>query len=578
MTGSFVLVLHTHLPYVIRHGRWPHGVEWLCEAAAECYIPILNECFDLRSEGIDPKITISFSPVLLEQLADEEFPAIFEAYLLERIRAAEKDVRYFIRHPEEKGLAPVARFWADWYRGRYDDFTARYDRDIISAFRDLRDAGAIAVQTCGATHGYFPLLGYDESLHAQVQIAVDTHWRHFRNRPRGIWMPECAYRPGGLRTPPVPSADVSDGFRLGVEQIVAAGGMDYTIVDAHTARAGEPVNWYLEQFLGRAAFDPARRVPLDDPRSVYESYRIHSTVDPAYGSVSVFVRDVETALRVWSGSGGYPGHPDYLEFHKKHHNSGHRYWKVTGRNVELGGKEWYDPARTGEHIRSHAADFVRLIETQLDAYNALTGRRGVVCLPFDTELFGHWWFEGPRFLGEVLRGIDRSEILESRTAPDEREQRGPGLPITLPEGSWGEGGDHRVWLNEETAWTWPMIYRAEREFLELLRSRVQGDPLQERALRQMARELLLLQASDWQFLMTSGTAADYAVERFNDHYRCAIGLGEYLRDLRSGINRMERFDELCRLESRDRLFPDLDLDLWSWHRADEALAAPCEGE
>lgn len=582
MTGSFVLVLHTHLPYVIRHGTWPHGVEWLCEAAAECYIPLLNECFALRADGIDPKITFSFSPVLLEQLGDDEFPAIFETYLHDRIAAAEKDAEYFRGRPDEEGLVPVAHFWRDWFRERYYDFTERYGRDLIGAFRDLRDAGAIALQTCGATHGYFPLLGYDESLHAQVQLAVDTHWRHFRYRPRGIWMPECAYRPGGWRGAPVPSPNFSDGFRLGVEQVIAAGGMDYTVVDAHTVQAGEPVNWYIAQFLGRAnsgeGVDPSRRVPLGDPRSVYETYKIHSTVDPAYGGVSVFVRDVETALRVWSGTGGYPGKPAYLEFHKKHHNSGHRYWRVTGRDVELGEKQWYDPSRVDALIQENAREFVHLMETQLEAYQTLTGRGGVICLPFDTELFGHWWFEGPRFLGEVLRGIARSHILQGRTAPEEREERGAGLPVTLPESSWGEQGDHRVWLNKDTAWTWPMIYEGEQVFLELLRSRNSADPLQERVLKQMGRELLLLQASDWQFLMTTATALDYAVERFQDHYQCLMRLAAYLRELRSGLDSMEEFDELCRLESRDRLFPNLNLDLWSWHRAGEALAAPCEGE
>lgn len=580
MTGSFVLLLHTHLPYVIRHGKWPHGSDWLCEAVAECYIPLLNECFDLRREGIDAKITVSFSPVLLEQLADEEFPAIFEEYLQERIAAAEKDARYFQGRADEEGLIPVATFWRDWYRERRQDFVERYNRDLVAAFRDLRDAGAIAVQTCGATHGYFPLLGYDESLHAQVQVAVDTHWRHFRYRPRGIWMPECAYRPGGWRTAPVPSADFPEGVRLGVEQVIAAGGMDYTVVDAHTVRAGEPMNWYLAQFLGQAVSgsDPSRRVPLNDPRSVYETYKIHSAVDPAYGSVSVFVRDVETALRVWSGTGGYPGYPDYLEFHKKHHNSGHRYWRVTGRNVELGEKAWYDPSRVDALVREHAREFVRLMETQLEAYQTLTGRQGVICLPFDTELFGHWWFEGPKFLGEVLRGISRSHILRSRTAPEEREERGAGLPVTLPESSWGEEGDHRVWLNPETAWTWPMIYRAERRFLELLGARDAANPNEERILKQMGRELLLLQASDWQFLMTTGTALDYAVERFRDHYQSFMLLADYLQERRAGVDSMEKFNELCRLESRDRLFPELDLDLWSWHRAGAALAAPCEGE
>lgn len=579
MSGSFVLVLHTHLPYVIRHGRWPHGAEWLCEAGAECYIPLLNECFDLRAEGIDPKITISVSPVLLEQLADEEFPVIFERYLKDRITAADDDARYFSARSEDRNLVPVARFWSRWYQDRLNDFTERYARDIPGALRDLRDAGSIALQTCGATHGYFPLLGRDESIHAQVQVALDSHWRHFRHRPRGIWMPECAYRPGGWRRPPVASPDVAEGYRAGVEQLIAGGGMDHTVVDAHTVYAGQPVNWYLAKFLGKSpSVENAQHVPLNDPRSVYEIYKIHSEADPAYPGVTAFARDVQTALRVWSGSSGYPGDPNYLEFHKKHHNSGHRYWRVTGKEAGLGEKAFYDPALVEERIQAHADDFVRLIESQLAAYTALTGREGTMCLPFDTELFGHWWFEGPRFIGQVIRRIAQSSNLCSRTTPEEMDAKGPGLSVTLPESSWGEDGDHRVWLNEKTAWTWPVIYKAEREFLELLRSRTGENPLEERVLRQMARELLLLQASDWQFLITTGTATDYAEERLVDHAKGVDSLGEYARALRAGSDRMDRFEELCVLESRDRLFPDLNLDFWSWKQASEALAAPREGE
>ncbi len=579
MAGSFVLILHTHLPYVIRHGRWPHGLQWLCEAGAECYIPLLNQCYDLLDEGINARITISFSPVLLEQLADAEFPSLLESYLKERIEAAEGDSRYFKRQPDEREFVPVALFWRDWYKARLNDFTKRYDRDLVAAFRQLRDRGAIALQTCGATHGYFPLLGFDESIHAQVQVALDAHWRHFHHRPRGIWMPECAYRSGGFRKPPLSSEDASQGFRLGVEQVIAAGGMDHTIVDAHVVQAGTPVNWYVAKFKGDDALPGSSSgLPLSDPRSVYEVYKIHSSVDPSYGSVSVLARDINTALRVWSGTSGYPGNPDYLEFHKKHHRSGHRYWRVSDKENDLAKKRMYHPGVADAEVRKDAEDFVGHITKQLAEYWQTTSREGTVCLPFDTELFGHWWFEGPIFLGEVIRLLSRDEHVASRTTPEERDRRGAGLPVTLPEGSWGDGGDHRVWLNQETAWTWPVIWRLEREFLELVRSRNRENELEERGLQQMARELLLLQSSDWQFLITTGTAADYARERFREHMEAFETIAKYVRSLRQSAERLDLFDELCRIEACDRLFPNIDLDHWLWKNADEALAAPREGE
>ena len=577
MTGSFVLILHTHLPYVIRHGRWPHGLEWLCEAAAECYIPLLNQCQDLWKEGVPPNVTLSFSPVLLEELSDEEFPALFEEFLNERIASAEKDAEYFRTHPDEREFVPVALFWRDWYRKRLEDFTERYDRDLVAAVRQLGQEGAVALQTCGATHGYFPLLGQDESIRAQIGVALEAHQRHFGSRPRGIWMPECAYRPGGFRHAPVASEYGQDGFRLGVEQLLAWGGLDYTVVDAHIVRAGEPVDWYTAKFTRGDSPESASGLPLSDPRSLYEIYSIHSTTDPGYGAVSVFVRDVETALRVWSGSSGYPGNGEYLEFHKKHHQSGHRYWRVTGRECPLDQKKIYQPAHAEERARADAADFVRQIEGKLLEYREATGRNGTMCLPFDTELFGHWWFEGPLFLGEVIRLLSKSEVVQPRTTSQELARRGHGLPVTLPEGSWGDGGDHRVWLNEETAWTWPLIWKIEKEFLELLRSRDPENELEERALQQMARELLLLQASDWQFLITTGTATDYAEQRFQEHYEACELIGTYIRSLRSGTERLDLFEEICRLETRDRLFPEIDLNNWLWEVERQRVGSPESG-
>ena len=575
MSGSLLLVFHSHLPYVIRHGRWPHGVEWLCEATVECYLPLLAEFFRLRSEGIEPAVTVSFSPVLLEQLADEEFPAILEGYIADKIALAEEDRRAFEREGSED-LAHAARYWIDWYRRARTRFVEEYDRDIIGRYRDLRDAGAIALQTCGATHGYFPLLGYDQSIHAQIQVAIDSHTRHFRHRPRGIWMPECAYRPSGYWAPPVPSEHPHGTDRTGIEHLIEAGGMDHTIVDAHLVRGARPVDWYRDRFSSGGSAATAHPLPLQDRRSVYRHYRVAESSES--GGVHVFPRDVESALAVWSSKTGYPGEEEYLEFHKKHHTSGGRYWSVTGRDVDLADKIVYDPERAFARVERDAADFAQKIVRQLDEVAAVTSEEGTICLPFDTELFGHWWHEGPAFIGALIRTIDRHERVTTRTTPAELDRRGPGLPVALPEGSWGDGGDHRVWMNEETAWTWPILWRAEQRMIALVGSRDRSRELEERALRQAARELLLMQASDWQFLISTGSAVDYATDRFNDHAEAFETILRYVASLREGAERIDLFDELCRLEARDRLFPQLDLDHWLWKRAEEALEAPREGD
>jgi 1,4-alpha-glucan branching enzyme len=565
MTGSLVLILHTHLPYVLHHGKWPHGSDWLCEAAAECYIPILNECHTLLGEGIRPNLTISLSPVVVEQLADPEFPEIFNAYLDEKIEAATRDIEYFTERPQDRAYIPLAGFWRDWYSERKSDFNLRYRSDLVAAFGDLLDRGAVALQTCGATHGYFPLLGRDRSIDAQLGVAVASHRSHFGDPPRGVWMPECAYRPCYYWNPPVRTPYAERGVRRGVEQLIAGHGLEYTIVDSHLTRGGRPLGIYASRFRAvREMTDRGERfLPLADNRSVHDLYQVCSTGDTDEGMAAIFTRDADTTLQVWSGVYGYPGDPEYLEFHKKHHNSGHRYWRVTHSRIDLAAKTEYHPERVAERIRAQAAHFVTSIEEEMARFKAETGREGTLTAPFDTELFGHWWFEGPRFLAEVIRRLAARGSVRVSTAPDELDRKNPSVVIQIPEGSWGEGGGHHVWLNPETEWTWRMLYEVEARFLDLLDARDPGNAMDERVLRQMARENLLLQASDWQFLITTGSAVDYATERFREHYDAAIFLAGCLTKLRAGGELAAgELEELERLERVDRLFADLNLEHW----------------
>ncbi|MBS1912424.1 MAG: DUF1957 domain-containing protein [Bacteroidetes bacterium] len=571
MDGSLVLIFHTHLPYVLRHGKWPHGSDWLCEAAAECYIPILNECRELMEEGIVPNITISLSPVVAEQLADSEFAGIFNDYLDEKIASSIDDRAYFAERRQERHYVPMADFWCQWYRDRQRDFNERYGADLCGAFRRLMEDGAIALQTCGATHGYFPLLGHDRNIDAQIGVAMASHTHRFGAAPRGIWMPECAYRPGGYWQSPVPTDHAQEGMRQGVEQLIAAHGLEYTVVDSHLTRGGKPLGVYAGRFdaVQRMAQEGAI-LPLDDSRSVYDVYRVASAAEPDAGMMAVFTRDAETTLRVWSGVFGYPGDPDYLEFHKKHHNSGHRYWRVTDSQIDLALKTIYRPEKTAARVAVQAEHFVSIVERALADFRQATGREGVVTAPFDTELFGHWWFEGPRFLGEVLRRFARGSSVRVRTAPDELDARDPGLVIQIPEGSWGEGGGHAVWLNDETAWTWPMIYEVEDRLSALLAVPA-GLPEEDRILRQMARELLLLEASDWQFLITTASAAEYARQRLVGHYNNAMRLAGYVDALRRGETLSAgSVEDLAALESDNRLFPNLSLEHFMAHSVSSA--------
>ncbi|WP_433963765.1 hypothetical protein [Tunturiibacter gelidiferens] len=233
--GFLTFTLHAHLPYVVNHGTWPHGLEWLHEAAAETYLPFLRVLKNLERDQIRFSCNLNLSPILLEQLSHPVFLAEFPHYLTRKIVAAREDEAFFLQSGDGH-LAETARFWQRFFSQALEDFN-HFDRDLISAFRHFNDTGLIDIITCGATHGYMPLLGTDESLRAQIRTAVDTHIRHFGKAPRGIWAPECGYRPAGPWSYPVTNADGSPtppAFnRIGVEQALSESGLEFFFVDTH---------------------------------------------------------------------------------------------------------------------------------------------------------------------------------------------------------------------------------------------------------------------------------------------------------------------------------------------------------
>jgi len=252
--GAFVMVLHGHIPYVLGHSTWPHGSIMLYEAAAETYLPLLWALEELVAEGISPNITISLSPITVEQLTDTRFKRWFEAYLTGKMQVAAENARQFDSW-HDGHLAYLAREWQGRYRALREAFIDGYKRDIVGAFRRMQDAGHIEVMTCAATHGYLPLLHEDASVQAQVLQAVENYERHFGRRPRGIWLPECAYRPKCHWAPPPEIGYPETPYpRKGIEEFVGENGFDYFIVDTHMLGGGNPlpVEVRREDTLGKA--------------------------------------------------------------------------------------------------------------------------------------------------------------------------------------------------------------------------------------------------------------------------------------------------------------------------------------
>ncbi|HSK72849.1 MAG TPA: 1,4-alpha-glucan branching protein domain-containing protein, partial [Pyrinomonadaceae bacterium] len=379
--------------------------------------------------------------------------------------------------------------------------------------------------TCGATHGFLPLILTPEARRAQVEVAVKNYKKHFGRQPRGIWLPECAYEPG-------------------VETLLKDNGIEYFIGDSHAILYGEP-----------------------RPR-----YGVHAPVKCSNG-VAVFARDVETSEQVWSAEVGYPGNAVYREFYrdigwdlpldylKPHlHQDGNRrhlglkYHRITGRNVPQNHKEPYLPSFARAQAVRDAAHFVgERIKQAYRLREAHENHPPLVISPYDAELYGHWWFEGPQFLDFLFREFHfRESIVRVVTPGDFLDSAVPIQTQQPSASSWGERGYYKVWLNEGNSWMYPYAHDAERKMTEFANKFNEPDELTERALNQMARELLLAESSDWAFQIYQGTTVEYSSRRFQSHIHRFNLLAEQIEN--GNINE----ELLQEIENRDNIFSEMD--------------------
>jgi 1,4-alpha-glucan branching enzyme len=552
--GSFCLVLHGHLPWVLHHGHWPHGEVWLFEAAAETYLPLL-EAF---GDGSCP-VTLGLMPVLLEQLGHPRFTEGFARWLGEQAARALRDAAEFTA----RGDGHLAWLAEEQHR-HFLALSARFDaigRDIPRAFGALAQRGAIELLTSNATHGYMPFLKHDACSRAQVRAGVHTSQRRLGFRPAGAWLPECAYRPGGPWTPPV--GDRTPRHRAGVEEVFGHEGVGFFFVDAHLFAGARSEGTQTASGFTKVPWDQATWDETRGWRSVLEPHLVSSDGGP--GRLLALARHPEVSEQVWSGDVGYPGDGRYLEFHKRHGRDGLRYWRVTAPKTDLGAKLPYAPDEVQGAVYAHAQHFGAVVRSILKRHHERTGRHGTVVAPFDAELFGHWWHEGPRFIREVMACFAGDDVVRPATVSQVLRQWPADKVVSLPEGSWGEGGDHRVWLNDETRWMLEAAHGAEDRLLDLLaRLDWRGSPAIAEPLKLAARELLLLQASDWQFVIKTRGAVDYGYRRFCEHL-ARFDRACTITDARA---RGEPDDEvtaaeLADIRLHDACFEDLRLEWWS---------------
>ncbi|HLJ83278.1 MAG TPA: 1,4-alpha-glucan branching protein domain-containing protein [Candidatus Eremiobacteraceae bacterium] len=483
---TFVLALHAHLPFVRKAGRWPFGEEWLYEAMAGTYLPLLGVFERLAHDGVAARAAVGITPVLLEQLADPYLQDGFTEYAARVAAAADVDAEN-AADSGQSARAALARDHARRYRELAADFTAR-GGDIVAGFASLAQAGRIEILTSAATHAFLPLLATESLVRAELRVGVETTRARLGVAPAGIWLPECAYRPG-------------------LERDLEELGLRYFFVDAHAVTGAEPLS--ASSHFGLAA--RAATVEQEDAAShEAATFRPHYVAD---SSVIAFARSVEVSRQVWARHFGYPGDPAYLEFHKRAETSGLHYWAVSGPSHDLGDKAEYDPAAASYRVREQAEHFASLVEDL--AVSVADG--ACIVAPYDAELFGHWWFEGPAWIEAVMRRLAARGAVTPAT-PSEALTMVPARDaLDLPATSWGEGGDFRVWSNAQTDWMWPRIHAAEFAMRDAVRSLPNADPLTKLYLNQAARELLLLSSSDWPFLITTGQAREYAEQRFSEH-------------------------------------------------------------
>lgn len=546
-TGSFVFMLHSHLPYYRKAGMWPFGEENLYECMCETYVPLLNAISELYDEGIKAKLTVGITPILAEQLNDEHLKNGFVKYLDSRIEQVSKDLE---RYPDSsvansQHLKYLANYYYVWFKKIKDSFVNKYNKDLIAAFKKFQDLECIEITTSGATHGFSPLLATDANLNAQFSVGSQTTQRLFGKKAKGAWLPECAYRQGYEYI----GSDGQKKWRPAIELTLQNNDIEYFFTESHVIEGGNSIgNRRVVGVYGNIEY-----IPLPEREATgYDTYSAYWLPD---AQVAVIGRNERAGYQVWSAADGYPGDGCYREFHKKDDKSGMHYWRITSPSAGLGNKMLYDPVLAMTQVNSNSDHYTTLIYHLLNDYkNSHNGKEGLVMVSFDTELFGHWWFEGIEFIKQVIKKFHKYLPEVNRvTAGEYLQQHPPVEAIQIPESSWGQGGHFYVWQNHLTEWMWPIIHGCERRMSAIADKfdNIPDDKLMQRALAQVARENLLLQSSDWPFLITTWQAKDYATDRFNEH----VERFEKIADMIESGN----IDEgvLASIEDIDNCFPDI---------------------
>ena len=519
-TGFVGLTLHAHLPFV-RHPEYPRFLEedWLFEAVSETYLPLLRVFNRLRREGVPYQVSISLSPTLCAMLADQMLQDRYVEHLKLMIELGDRELERTQSQPRIQALAQMYR---NLYQQNLEDFTGVYRGNILQGFRSLEDSGHLSLITTSATHAFLPL--YKEmpvAVKAQIELAMMSHVAHFRRKPKGFWLPECGYYPG---------------------------------LEKHLAHNN------IEYFYGAT-----HSITLSDMKA---ERGIYAPVSCENG-VHLFARDFGISQLVWSEDSGYPVDGVYRDFYRDigydldlnyvrpyihepdvRSFTGYKYWAVTDKDSEQ--KEVYDRNEALVRVREHADNFIYSLRKKSEGVGKLIDREPYFTIPFDAELFGHWWFEGIEWLELVLRGLADDDQLEMMQ-PDRYLSRYPKNQVVRPAiSSWGNRGYASVWVDGSNDWIYRHVHRSINRMIELAQRFPDQTSLKERFLQHAAREVLLSMASDWPFIISNGTSVSYAERRMKEHIHNFNLVYENM--CRNSVNT----EWLTRTEKKTNIFPDID--------------------
>ena len=523
--GYVSIILHAHLPYV-HHPEYENYLEerWLFEAISESYIPILNVFDTLLAEESDFRITMSITPTLMTMLTDQLLQSRYIHYVERLIELTSRELE---RTKNQSEFNRLALMYNDKYKNDLYIFREKYSCNLIKAFQELQDSGRLEIVASAATHGFLPLLAIpEESLRAQISIGVKSYEKHFGKKPRGMWLPECGYTPV-------------------LEEALRENGLEYFIMESHG-------------------------ILFATPRPVFGTFA--PIVTPK--GIVAFGRDMESSKQVWSSKEGYPGDFDYREFYRdigydldydyikdyissdgKRINTGIKYFRITGKTED---KQPYDPDRAREKAEIHAGNFLFNREKQIEYLSGQMDSPPIVICPYDAELFGHWWYEGPHWLYSLIKKVHTGQNTFKLITPSEYIAENPIMQLSSPcSSTWGYKGYNEMWLNNTNDWIYKYLHKSAVKMVELANENRYSTGLRKEALNQAARELLLAQSSDWAFIMKTGTMAQYAEKRTKDHINRFNRLYHDIKE--------NNIDEewLKSIRNMDDIFPEMDYSIYS---------------